>query len=61
LQDPGVLAGWRVFLCGLPDMVHATRKQAYLKGARLADIHADAFELAARDAENATERTAATG
>jgi ferredoxin-NADP reductase/ferredoxin len=61
LHDSGDLAGWRVFLCGLPEMVHATRKQAYLKGASLADIHADAFELAARDTESAAERTAATG
>ena len=39
------LAGWRVFLCGYPPMVHAARKQAYLAGASLDDIHADPFEL----------------
>lgn len=39
------LTGWRVFLCGYPPMVHAARRQAYLAGAALADIHADAFEL----------------
>ncbi len=39
------LAGWRVFLCGSPPMVHAARRMAYLAGAALPDIHADAFEL----------------
>jgi NAD(P)H-flavin reductase/ferredoxin len=39
------LAGWRVFLCGYPPMVQAARRRAYLAGAALADIHADAFEL----------------
>lgn len=40
------LAGWRVFLCGHPDMVKETQKRAYLKGARLADIYCDAFVIA---------------
>lgn len=61
LEDFSDLSGWRVFLCGLPDMVHATRKLAYLKGARLADINADAFELASRDDAAKTARAAATG
>jgi NAD(P)H-flavin reductase len=39
------LSGWRVFLCGYPPMVDAARQAAYLAGAKLADIHADAFEL----------------
>jgi ferredoxin-NADP reductase len=39
------LAGWRVFLCGAPPMVHSGQKKAYLAGAALADILADAFEL----------------
>ena len=33
------------FLCGLPAMVKAVKKEAYLKGASLSDIHGDAFEL----------------
>lgn len=37
------LTRWRVFLCGHPDMVRTTQKQAYLKGARSADIYCDAF------------------
>jgi NAD(P)H-flavin reductase len=39
------LVGWRVFLSGHPQMVHAARKNAYLAGAALADIHADPFDL----------------
>jgi len=41
------LSRWRVFLCGHPDMVRTTQKQAYLKGARLADIYCDAFVVSA--------------
>ena len=43
-DDPD-LTGWRVFLCGYPPMVHAARKTAFLSGASLDDIYADAFEL----------------
>lgn len=39
------LKGWRVFLCGYPPMVHASRKRAYLAGAAMDDILSDAFEL----------------
>ncbi len=44
-DDLPQLSGWRVFLCGSPPMVHAAKRTAYLAGAKLADIHADAFEL----------------
>lgn len=37
------LKNWRVFLCGHPDMVNQMKKQAFLKGAAIADIYADAF------------------
>lgn len=37
------LKGWRVFLCGHPDMVNQTKTLAFLKGASSADIYADAF------------------
>jgi NAD(P)H-flavin reductase len=40
------LAGMRVFACGLPAMVRSVRKGAYLAGAALTDILADAFEMA---------------
>ena len=37
------LKGWRVYLCGKPDMVHLLRKKAFLAGAHSKQIHADAF------------------
>lgn len=37
------LKGWRVYLCGHPDMVATSRKKAYLQGASLKEIYADAF------------------
>lgn len=40
------LKGWRVFLCGHPEMVNETKRQAYLNGASLKDIYADAFHVA---------------
>ena len=40
------LKGWRVYLCGHPDMVSQTKRQVYLKGAAFADIYADAFHVA---------------
>jgi ferredoxin-NADP reductase/ferredoxin len=40
------LTGWRVFLCGNPNMVKAARKKAYLAKAAMNDIYADAFLIA---------------
>lgn len=37
------LDGWRVYLCGQPDMVLQTKRMAYLQGASLKEIYADAF------------------
>jgi NAD(P)H-flavin reductase/ferredoxin len=37
------LKGWRVFLCGHPEMVNIMKRNAFLKGAASADIYADAF------------------
>lgn len=39
------LKGWRIYLCGNPDMVKATQVQAFLANASLNDIHADPFEI----------------
>lgn len=39
------LVGWRLFLCGHPDMVKDTRKKAFLAGASLQEIFSDPFEL----------------
>lgn len=46
LADFPDLKGWRVFLCGNPDLVNAMRKKAFLAGASMGDIHADAFVTA---------------
>ena len=45
LQKTPELKGWRIFLCGHPEMVKITRKKAFLAGASLQDIHADAFNV----------------
>jgi NAD(P)H-flavin reductase/ferredoxin len=39
------LKGWRVFLCGHPNMVNDMKWQAFMKGAVMSDIYADAFIL----------------
>lgn len=48
------LRGWRVYLCGHPEMVAQSQKMAYLKGASLKDIYADAF-LVGKTTSPATE------
>ncbi len=45
LRETPDLKGWRIFLCGHPEMVKVTRKKAFLAGASLQDIHADAFNV----------------
>jgi ferredoxin-NADP reductase/ferredoxin len=37
------LNGWKVFLCGHPQMIQDTKKQAFLNGASIGNIYADAF------------------
>lgn len=39
------LSGWRVYLCGHPEMVHTTKKKAFLAGAAMREIHADPFSF----------------
>lgn len=41
------LTGYRVFLCGHPDLVRAMQRKAFLAGANMDNIHADAFLPAA--------------
>lgn len=41
------LKHWRVFLCGHPEMVNQMKKKAFLNGAAIADIYADAFLISA--------------
>lgn len=40
-----MLKGCAVYLCGHPDLVNKLKKKAYLAGADLKDIHADAFVM----------------
>ena len=40
-------AGWSIYLCGDPDLVGRMRKQMFLAGASLGDIHTDPFVAAA--------------
>lgn len=37
------LSGWRVFLCGNPNMVNAARRETFLAGASTREIFADPF------------------
>lgn len=39
------LKGWKVYLCGHPDMVANTKRKAFLYGASLNDIYSDPFVL----------------
>jgi ferredoxin-NADP reductase/ferredoxin len=39
------MSGYRIFICGHPQMVAAMKRDAYLNGAALQDIHADPFVI----------------
>lgn len=43
LADNPDLTGWRVFLCGNPNMVNAAKQQTFFAGASMRDIFADPF------------------
>ncbi len=43
LADNPDLSGWRVFLCGNPNMVNAAKKQTFFAGASMREIFADPF------------------
>lgn len=45
LEAYSKLGGYRIFLCGHPDMIKETQKKAFLAGASLKDIYADAFTV----------------
>ncbi len=45
LEQYTSLTGWRLFLCGHPDMVKDSRKKAFLAGASLKEIFSDPFEF----------------
>jgi NAD(P)H-flavin reductase/ferredoxin len=44
LNDHPDLSNWRVYLCGNPGMVESAKKRAFMAGASMRDIHADAFQ-----------------
>lgn len=43
LAENPCLSGWRVYVCGNPDMVNHAKRRAFLAGASLSDICADPF------------------
>jgi ferredoxin-NADP reductase/ferredoxin len=43
LADNPDLSGWRVFLCGNPDMVNAAKQKTFFAGASMREIYADPF------------------
>jgi len=43
LADNPDLSGWRVFLCGNPNMVNTAKQQTFFAGASMRDIFADPF------------------
>ncbi|MBI5919055.1 MAG: 2Fe-2S iron-sulfur cluster binding domain-containing protein [Nitrosomonadales bacterium] len=43
LQDHPKLNGWKIFLCGNPDMVNAAKQETFFAGASLREIYADPF------------------
>ncbi len=43
LSDHKTLAGYRLYICGNPEMVKAAQRGAYLQGASMGDIYSDAF------------------
>ena len=43
LEAVPVLKGWKIFLCGNPDLVKRMQRKTFLAGASMGDIHADAF------------------
>ena len=47
LGDIGKFDGWRVFLCGNPQLVTSLRKKSFLAGASMKEIHSDAFVMRA--------------
>lgn len=43
LTEHPALKGWKVFLCGAPEMVQKISKLVFLSGANIEDISFDAF------------------
>ncbi len=43
LAEHADLSGWRIYLCGNPDMVSNAKREAFLAGASVSNIYADPF------------------
>ena len=43
LQQLGALDGYRVYLCGHPDLVKTAQRKCFMAGANMRDISADPF------------------
>ncbi|TAN47075.1 MAG: 2Fe-2S iron-sulfur cluster binding domain-containing protein [Methylococcaceae bacterium] len=43
LKSVNRLSGWRLYLCGHPEMVQGTKQKAFIAGASLQDIYTDPF------------------
>ncbi len=50
LMDLPSLKGWRVYVCGHPEMVKSAKKRTFLAGASMQNIYADPFVLSANPA-----------
>lgn len=48
MKENKELSGWRVFLCGHPEMVTSGKKQVFFAGASMRDIYADPFKSMAK-------------
>lgn len=48
MREHGNLKGWRVFLCGHPDMVKAARIASFMAGVSSEDLYSDPFVFASR-------------
>lgn len=43
LQEVPDLKGWKVYLCGDPNLIRQVQRKTFMAGASMKDIHADAF------------------
>lgn len=56
LEDNQELSGWKVFLCGHPEMVKTGKTRVFFAGASMRDIYADPF-LSAAESPTSTMET----
>jgi ferredoxin-NADP reductase len=56
LAENPQLSGWRVFLCGHPQMVNSGKREVFFAGASMQDIYADPFENALANSSQTSDR-----